>query len=59
MTNSAGLYRLQGTGPADCDPTLLSSYRPELQGILANMIMLTNFQAILCSIVWMYGAPCL
>jgi hypothetical protein len=45
MTNAVGAYRLDGAGPADGDPRSMSSFRPELQGLLASVIMLATIEA--------------
>ena len=41
MTNAASAHRLEGAGPTDGDPSTMSSYRPELQGLLASVTMLS------------------
>ena len=41
FSTEAGDILLQGAGPIDCIPQLLSSYRPELGGITANLFLLT------------------
>mmetsp|Transcript_28893 Transcript_28893/g.41389 ORF Transcript_28893/g.41389 Transcript_28893/m.41389 type:complete len:118 (+) Transcript_28893:2737-3090(+) len=40
MSDPSLASRLIGAGPVDGDPRLISAYRPELHGILANLIML-------------------
>ena len=42
ISNQHDLYRLSGVGPTDGDPAAMSSYRPELQGILALLILLNT-----------------
>ena len=41
FSTKEGDILLQGAGPIDCIPELLSSYRPELGGITSNLFLLT------------------
>jgi hypothetical protein len=42
MTNEAQQFSMLGAGPVDGDPSKMSAYRPELHGILANLIILNT-----------------
>lgn len=41
FATATGQILLQGAGPIDCDPDQLSSYRPELGGIVSLLFLLT------------------
>lgn len=45
LTDEKQEHHIQGAGPVDRDPSTMSAYRPEFQGILANITFLTLLAA--------------
>ena len=47
MTDDRQQYSLYGAGPVDGNPSTMSAYRPELQGVLANLLVLRSIHTAL------------